>query len=134
MIVYFIEVAVIGEANGGWPDIYRVCEHLDPALAMPAFLLLSFGVSTAVACISNLIAKKRKEKMFLLWKQDLDPIEVKIEAYGMGRMAADYDEESNIQVPYDILTYLANRYDIDPEDLMRAFVKGMVIERKNRGD
>ena len=132
LTVYFVEVVLIGEANGGWPDIYYVCEYVPPALAIPAVLLLAFGVSTAVALLSNRLTKKRSKKMFLRWKKDLDPIEVKIEAYGMGRMAALYGEENNIQIPYDILTDLAKMYHIDTEDLMRSFVKGLMIERKDR--
>ncbi len=134
MIVYYIEVALIGEANGGWPDIYRLQEYVSPAFAIPASLLFFFGVSTAVAFLSNRLTKKRNKKMFLLWKDDLDPVEVRIEAYGMGRMAAQYGEENNLQIPYDILISLAKRYDTDPEDLMRAFAKGLIIERSDRAN
>ena len=132
LIVYYIEVVLVGEANGGWPDIYRVREHMSPALPIFAVLLLAFGVSTSVALLSDRLTKKRNKKMLLLWQEDLDPIEVKIEAYGMGRMAAQYGEENSIQIPYDILTDLARMYHIDPEDLLRSFVKGLMIEREDR--
>ena len=131
LTVYYIEVVLVGEANGGWPDLYRVQEFLSPAVAIPAFLLLAFGVSTIIALISNFLTKKRNKKMFLLWKDDLDPIEVKIEAYGMGRMAAQYGEDS-IQLPYDILTSLAEKYHLDTEELMKAFTVGLMTERQAR--
>ena len=131
-IVYYFEVVVVGDGNGGWPDIYHVCEYMPPALAIPAVLLLAFSVSTAVAWLSNLLTKKRKKKMFLLWKKDLDPVEVKIEAYGMGIKAAQYNEDNNIHIPYDILTALAKRYDMDDEDLIQPFVKGMMTEFYDR--
>ena len=51
----------------------------------------------------------------------------------MGRMAAEYGEENNIPIPNDILTELAEMYHMDPEELMRAFVKGMMVEREDRG-
>ena len=132
LIVYYIEVVVIGEANGGWPDIYHVLDHLTPAVAIPVFLLLAFGVSTSIALLSNLLTKKRRKKTFEFWKKDLDPIEVKIEAFGMGRMAAEVGEDSNIQIPYDILAELAKTYALDTEELMRPFVKGLTTERKER--
>ncbi len=128
MVIYFIEVFLIGESNGGWPDLYRVCDYLSPALAIPAFLLLAFCVSTAVAFLSNFITKKRNRKMFRLWKQDLDPIEVKIEAYGLGRAAAQYGEGTDIRIPWDILNQLAARYQLDTEDLLKAFAKGLIVE------
>lgn len=58
---------------------------------------------------------------------------MKIEAYGMGRMAAQYGEENNIPIPNDILTELARMYGMDPEELMKVFVKGMMIEREDLG-
>ncbi|MBQ7172417.1 MAG: hypothetical protein IJR89_09105 [Clostridia bacterium] len=132
LIVYYVEVVLIGEANGGWPDIYRVRENISPVLAIPVFLLIAFGVSTAVALLSNCLTKKRNKKMFRLWKKDLDPIEVKIEAFGMGRMAAQYADENDVRIPYDILSALAGMYRIDTEDLMRSFAKGLMMERKDR--
>ena len=132
LIVYYVEVVLIGEANGGWPDIYHVREYTSPAVAIPAFLLLAFGVSTAVAAVSNLLTKRRRQKMFRLWEEDLDPVEVKIEAFGMGRMAAQYDDENRIQIPYDILAHLAKRYHVGTEELMRAFDKGLTVEREDR--
>ena len=95
-------------------------------------LLLAFGVSTSIALLSNLLTKKRRKKTFEFWKKDLDPIEVKIEAFGMGRMAAEVGEESNIQIPYDILAELAKTYNTDTEELMGPFVKGLTTERKER--
>ena len=66
--------------------------------------------------------------MFLYLRDDLDPIEVKIEAYGLGRMTAQSGERNNIQIPYDILTYIAKKYDMKTEDLMKPFIKGLMME------
>ena len=128
LIVYFIETGVIGESNGGWPDIYRIKEYLSPVLAIPVLLVLAFGVSTAIAVISNYLTKKRKKKMYLFWSDDLEPVEVRIEAFGMGRMAGQCSEKNNIQIPYDILEELAQKYNLETEDLIKPFVKGLMIE------
>ena len=132
MVVYFIEVIVIGESKGGWPDIYHITEFVSPALAIPAALLLAFGVSTAVALISNRLTKIRNKKMFLYWRGDPDPIEVRIEAFGIGRMAAQSAEKNNVQIPYDILSYLAQTCDLTAEDLVKPFVKGLLTELEDR--
>ena len=60
IIVYYIEVVVIGESNGGWQDVYHIIEYISPAIAIPVLLLLSFGVSTFIALLSNYLTKKRK--------------------------------------------------------------------------
>ena len=66
--------------------------------------------------------------MYLFWSDDLDPIEVRIEAFGMGRMAGQCSEKNNIQIPYDILKELAQKYNLETEDLIKPFVKGLMIE------
>ena len=128
LIVYFIEVVVIGEANGGWEDLYQIQEHLSPFLAIPLLLLLAFGTSVAVALLSNCLTRKRNKKVYMLWHEDLDPVEVRIEAYGFGRMASRYGEKDSIEIPYDILKCLAERYHLKTEDVMKPFVKGLLIE------
>ncbi len=132
LTVYVIEVAVIGESNGGWPDIYHVQEFLPPVLAVPTALLLAFCVSTVIAALSNRLTKKRTEKIYLLWRGDMDPVEVRIEAYGIGRMAGRYGDRNGIQIPYDILTHLAERYHLETEDLMKPFVTGVLMGLKEK--
>lgn len=131
-VAYMIEVEVIGEENGGWPDIYCIKEYLSPFVAVPLLLLLTFTLSTAIALLSNSLTKKRHQKMYLLWHDELDPIEVRIEAYGLGRMESQYGETGSIQIPYDILSFLAQRYHLETEELMRVFIKGVMIGLKDR--
>ena len=131
-VVYFIEVVAIGESNGGWPDLYHVQEYIPAAAAIPFLLLLCFGVSNAVAIVSNRITKKRNENTFASWSKDLDPVEVKIEAFAIGRMAGQGSEPGSIPIPYDILLYLAKRYDLEPDELMKPFVKGLLTELNDR--
>ena len=132
MVVYFIEVILIGEADGGWPDIYQIREHMPIALAIPLSLILALGVSTVIALLSNYLTGKRNKKMFMFWREDMDPVEVRIEAFGIGRMAAQSGEKNGFQIPYDILTYLAQRYGLETEDLFKPFVKGLMTELKYR--
>lgn len=132
LIVYAVEVLVIGKANGGWEDIYHIQDYASPAFAIPALLLLAFGVSAAIALVSNALTRRRKEKMFQIWHDGMDPIEVRIEAYGLGRMAGQYGEPSSIQIPYDILAYLAERYHLNTEDVVQPFIKSLLIELRER--
>ena len=125
---------VIGEANGGWPDIYCIREYLSPFLAVPLMLLFAFGISTAVGLLSNSLTKKRSKKIYMLWQEDLDPIEVRTEAYGLGRMASRQGEKNSVQIPFDILNVLAERFHLETEELMKPFGKGMLIGFRERDD
>ena len=132
LAVYFVEVVAIGEENGGWPDIYKVTEHLPGAIAIPLAALIAFGVSTAVALVSNVLTKKRTKKMYSFWLEDMDPVEVRVEAFSIGRMAAQSGEPNDLHVPYDILEHLSQRYGMTTGELIKPFVKGMLTELEDR--
>ena len=132
LIVYTVEVLMIGEANGGWEDIYHIQDYASPAFAIPALLVLGLAVSAVIALISNALTKRRRERMYRIWREDMDPMEVRIEAYGLGRMAGLHGDRNSIQIPYDILEHLAERYHLDIEDVLRPFVKRLLIELRER--
>ncbi len=125
-IVYSIEVWLIGEANGGWLDIYQIKAHMPPALAIPVLLLIGFCVSTGIAAVSNRLTKKRTEKTFRYWSSDADPVEIRIEAYGLGRMAGLSSGRNGVTIPVDLLRALEGRCGLEPEALARPYLKGLV--------
>ena len=47
-------------------------------------------------------------------------------------MESQYGETDSIQIPYDILSFLAQRYHLETEELMRIFIKGVMIGLKDR--
>ena len=132
IVIYFIEVVLVGRSNGGWPDLYHIREYLHPAAAVPLLLLFGLAVSASVALLSNHLTRKRKEKLFRYWQADADPVEVRIEAYGLGRMTGLNGEKNSIQIPLDILVYLAERYRLGTEDLTKPFMKGLLNGLKER--
>ena len=63
----------------------------------------------------------------------MSSVEVRIEAYGLGRMAGLTGEKNSIQIPFDILELLAEKYRMNSDDLTRAFMVGLrngLMERK----
>lgn len=132
IVVYFTEVVLIGEAHGGWPDIYRITKYAHPLPAIAILLVMSFAINTLIAVISNHFTKKRMTKLYLYWDDEVDPVEVRIEAYGLGRMYAQKGEKHSVQIPLDLLEHLAKKYHLDTEDLMKPFVKGLLNGFKER--
>ena len=132
LIVYFVEVIIVGEENGGWPDIYQIHEHMLPALAIPILMALGLAVSWLIASISNFLTKKREEKMFENWKKDIDPIEAKIEAYGLGNMMSQINNKNSTVIPLDILGYIAKKANMDVNELIMPYVKGLINEKQEK--
>ncbi len=131
-IVYYIEVGLIGEKNGGWPDIYHVQEYVPSAVAAPILMIFGLIVSCIIAAISNYLTKKREKKMFSHWEKDIDSIEAKIEAYGLGNMMSNAEDKNNIVVPMDILEYIAQKTNVKTEELIKSYIKGVIVGQKNK--
>ena len=70
--------------------------------------------------------------MYACWTDGLDPVEVKTEAYGLGRMTGRTGGKNSIRVPLDILETLAEKYDLEPDDLLRPFMTGMKVGIRER--
>ncbi len=132
LVVYIIEVLFIGEANGGWRDLYHVQEYVSPVIIIPLLLLFGFVISCLVAWSSNYFVKKHKEKMFLCWNKDVDPTEAKIEAYGLGSMMSKIKDENNIVIPLDILGYLSEKAHLNTDDLIKSYMAGFLNEKKDK--
>ena len=132
--IYLINVVLIGEANGGWRDIYRLATYLPPALSAPLMLMLGFGVALGIRAIYNRLSDHRQKEMQRLWNDDLSPVEIKIEAYGYGRYTGMHDEDTNIIVPVDIFRKFSERYDVSVDELARAFAKGVTDGLKERSE
>ena len=132
IIAYFIEVMLIGEANGGWPDIYHIKDFLPYYFAIPILFLFGLGISFAIRVLSNRLTDIRRRKMFSLLKEDADSEEVFREAHNLGVMIGLKGEKSNIQIPYDVLEYFAKKYRLNVDDLTKSFVDGIMTGLKKR--
>ena len=132
MIIYYVQVGVIDEANGGWPDIYHIREFMQLEFAIPIVLLMGLATCSVIAILSNFLTKKREAKMYMYWKVDATPIEVKIEAYGLGMMAGRIREESSAQIYFDILEHMAEMYQMDIDELVKPYMAGVMVSRKER--
>ncbi len=133
-VVYIINVVLIGEANGGWRDIYKLATYLPATISAPLMFMLGFLVASGIRIVYNRLVDLRQEEMKSLWGEDLSPIEIKIEAYGLGRYTGMHDEDTNIVLPVDIFRKLAERYDVTIDELARAFSKGVADGLKERSD
>ena len=125
-LIYTIEVFIIGEENGGWADIYCLFSFIPISISAPAMFILAISVSLLIRYIYNLLSEKRKKQLKQYWPKDADPIEVKIEIYGLGRYMGLKEEINNVSLPMDIIEDMANYYSIKEDELIRSFIKGLV--------
>lgn len=125
-LVYCFMVVVLGREKGGWEDLYMLNTFVPFYVSMPAAYLLAYGIATVIRVVSNRLGQRRQARMLALWSKDLDPIEVNIEVFGLGRYNGLMSDKSELSVPYDILEPLAERYAMEPDALLRVYMKGLL--------
>jgi len=126
-IVYFIEVVVIGEENGGWPDYYCFTKNAPVAVSATAMLAITFGVALLIGRISNILSKYRADNLEEgLWDSEVNPVEIKIELFGLGRYMGSKEEPGNATLPLDIIELIADKYGLGREELIKPYIKGLM--------
>lgn len=131
-LIYTTKVFLIGEENGGWEDLYKLVTFAPISFSFPAMFMIALGVSLAIGKVYNYIGEIRKNKLQESWPEEASPVEIKIEAYGLGRYMGMHEESNNANLPLDILEEMAERYNIKQEELTRAYVKGVIDGSKER--
>ena len=126
LVVYWVMAILIGEEKGGWRDFYNVRMLRSLWILLPILLLLGYFVAIILRRLHNYRARKGMKRISGMWSKDLEPIELKIEVFGLGRyMGAQYqgDERS---MPFDIFEIMTKRYDVTMEELTRAYIRGFL--------
>ncbi|MBO5551016.1 MAG: hypothetical protein J5966_03570 [Lachnospiraceae bacterium] len=125
--VYFIEVVIIGEAKGGWPDYYSLTTNAPVAVSAAAMFIFAFVVALLIGRISNRLSKSRLDKLEKgLWDDEVSPAEIKIELFGLGRYMGRHEDSCNAALPLDIIELIANKYGLSKEELIRPYLKGLM--------
>ena len=134
-IVYFFLVVVIGFENGGWNDFYHFTDYVPVYVSFPVMILLALGISIGILYASNLSLTARIKSLTALWTDEVEPLEVKIEMFGLGRYVGEMEGDSEIPIPMDIIGMLSDRYGMKIEDLLLPYTKGVsdaFMEKKGR--
>ena len=132
IIVYFIEVYVIGKENGGWSDFYMTQNFFPMWISLILMLVLGFAVASCLRMVQNRRAAQSRNRITRLWPEDMEPQEVLIEAFGLGRYMGAHCDASDLVVPVDIFTMLEERYGVGLDALTKAYIKGSLDAMKGR--
>ena len=130
MLVYYIEVFVIGKGNGGWSDFYMTSAFFPVWVSLILMLVLGFCVASLLRMIQNKRAAQSRNRITRLWNEDMDPTEVLIEAFGLGRYMGAHCDASDLVIPVDIFAMLEERYKVPLDALTRAYIKGSLDAMK----
>ena len=135
MAVYFVMVILVGKENGGWDDIYHTASFWPAWISAVMMIALGLGEAALLRFVHNRRARQSQARLTALWTDDMEPVELMIEAFGLGRYMAGHSDESSTPIPLDILKMMSERYGVPVYDLAKAYLKGvcdMTDEKENR--
>lgn len=133
MAVYTYEVVIVGEENGGWVDMYRVMEFVPVWVAMLVIAALVFGLSLLIRWLYNKLTLRRRQRMEAgLWPEDVDPLEINIEIFGLGRYMGKHADTRFIELPLELIQMIAERYHLQTEELTKPYIRGFLDSLKEK--
>ncbi len=122
-IIYLINVVFIGR----WKDLYLLNTLLPFYISLPLVYIAYFGISYLIKTLSLYVSKLQQKKMFSPWEDDADPLNIKIDVYGMGiDKAVHIKDDDELNVPIGILEALGKKYSIDLKELIKIYTKGLL--------
>lgn len=130
-LVYLYEVVILTQANGGWEDLYLFNTILPFYISMPICYVFYFILAVIIRNIVYLTNERRKKRLLKAWNDDTDPLEIKIDVYGLGNHYGYHNEDNGIDIPYDLLKLLSEKYSIDLNELLNVFNKGLAAGLKD---
>lgn len=126
-LVYIYKVIIIGAKNGGWEDIYYFTIFTPAPVSFCLMMSMSFLIALGIRFLYNKISNYRIKKLSdNLWDENVNPIEIKIEIFGLGRYIGMRENKSFITFPLDIILIIADKYHLNKEELFAVFSKGLL--------
>ena len=119
---YFYNVLI----SKRWPDLYMLNTFVPFWFSFPALYLVTYCLAAVLRKASNYLKDLRQYLLLKDWGDNIDPIELNIEVYGLGRYYGTIGDEYDLSIPYDLLEALAKKYSLKAEDLTKIYVKGMM--------
>ena len=132
MLAYTVMTVFIGEENGGWKDFYMTGAFWPEWVSLLIMLAIGFAVSALLRLVRNRLALRSRRRVARLWSEDLEPAQLLIEAFGLGRHTGRSCSAEELTVPLDIFGMISKRYGIPAEKLVKAYVKGAMDSMKER--
>ena len=130
--LYFVMVIVIGKEKGGWEDIYKTKSSIPLWLVFIVLIFVGYFVAVHLRIFHNRAVTRGIRKLGARWPDDISPVEMKIEAFGLGRYMGAHLDRSEIVIPMDIIKLMSEKSGVPEEELAQAYIKGVTDSDSGR--
>ena len=101
-------------------------------LAAIAVSVCTFIVAVHLRIFHNRAVTRGIRKLGARWPDDISPVEMKIEAFGLGRYMGAHLDRSEIVIPMDIIKLMSEKSGVPEEELAQAYIKGVTDSDSGR--
>lgn len=130
--LYIVMVAVLGEENGGWRDIYNLIKFVPIWVSIPVMFSLVFGISELLRYLHNRVttARKLRSAKYIIGKiSEKTHEEVLADAEKMGEYFQGRRDNKEIVIPRELLVLYAQKFGAgDVSALCHRFLDGAIKE------
>jgi hypothetical protein len=127
-LIYFYNVVIVHN----WEDLYNFNTYLPFYISMPLIYLFVFLIADVLRRLNNIKNRYVRKSLTKSWDNDVDAVSIKIDLYGLGRYVGLHGESNSINLNFDVLTTIADAYDIKMEELTNAYTKGVIDGQKEK--
>lgn len=135
-IVYYIMVGLIGEANGGWRDLYEFMKYVPKEVALLSMCLGALVIAFILRLVHNFFNEKRKvlisKKIANDYKFDTVD-EVKEAVYKLGERLQFISYKNELNIPLETLFIIAEKNSLPVNKVLDIYIDGalkIVLKRK----
>lgn len=130
--LYIVMVAVLGEENGGWRDIYNLLTFVPAWVSIPVMFSLTFGISELLRFLHNRVSTSRKirsAKYIIEMISEKSREEILSDAEKMGEYLQGRRDNKEIVIPRELLSLYAQNYgEGNVNELCHRFLDGAIKE------
>lgn len=131
-VVYYVMAIAIGEANGGWRDVYALNAYIPWPITYILLALTAFGLSNLLRFLHNKRFQSVEDaiKNYYLYSDYFDGLSIE---EAIGKIAKDkIQPHYQIKVPVSTIKLLKERYNSDKSiiELSKIYVDNCVIDNK----
>jgi len=128
-VIYLVEVVFVGR----WEDLYHMTEILPFYVSMVLVCLLGLGVSLGIRWLYNKMSRVRMTRTLkAVWPKDVNPVEIKIEIFGLGRYMGKHTDSKFFEMPWELFTNISSYYNLKPEELIAPYFRGFLDSVKEK--
>ena len=132
--IYFVMVILIGKERGGWEDIYQTKSRLPLFVVFIMLVTIGYVVAVILRFVHNRAVTREIHQLGARWQEGITPVEMKIEAFGLGRYMGVHLDESEIVIPMDVLELMSKTSGVPVEELAKAYIKGVSDSIAGKGE